>query len=324
MNCVDNIVIETPNMLRNIYENIHYRKINQNNFYKKNKYCSNCRSRNHTKDSCTYPAMSFGVIMCKIIPSDKNVTNEEIKKRLGGSTEVLPKFDYTIQYLLISRKHSVDLVEFSRGTYHPNDKEKLKIIFSNITSEEKKIIAEAKSFDDIWCYVWNTKIENGQLKFEKKKHKTDYRRAKYNYEFLLRNGLNKLLIETPSKKIEWGFPKGKKNKNESNFSCAKREFEEETGLKNNEYFLIKNILPEKETFIGSDNKNYNYVYYTGVINDTNISLKIDQLNRHQCNEIGNIKWATYEEAVQMISSEQTYDRLRILRTIDCFVRSRLK
>ena len=35
-----------------------------------------------------------------------------------------------------------------------------------------------------------------------------------------------IVYESP----EWGFPKGRRNMHESDLDCAKREFEEETGI----------------------------------------------------------------------------------------------
>ena len=38
---------------------------------------------------------------------------------------------------------------------------------------------------------------------------------------------------------EWGFPKGRKNENETNLDCAKREFIEETGLSNDDFIFSR-------------------------------------------------------------------------------------
>ena len=55
---------------------------------------------------------------------------------------------------------------------------------------------------------------------------------------------------------EWEFPKGKKNKNEKNYECAKRELCEETNIEYEDYDIIQNISPINETFRGENNVNY--------------------------------------------------------------------
>jgi hypothetical protein len=46
---------------------------------------------------------------------------------------------------------------------------------------------------------------------------------------------------------EWGFPKGKRNYNETDIDCAMREFYEETGFKSrNMIFIVNNIAPYEE------------------------------------------------------------------------------
>jgi 8-oxo-dGTP pyrophosphatase MutT (NUDIX family) len=39
---------------------------------------------------------------------------------------------------------------------------------------------------------------------------------------------------------EWGFPKGKKNRNENDRECAIREFREETNIESHEIIEIQN------------------------------------------------------------------------------------
>ena len=60
---------------------------------------------------------------------------------------------------------------------------------------------------------------------------------------------------------EWGFPKGRRNYLEDDLTCAKREFEEETGFDSKDINIIENILPFEEIFTGSNFKTYKNRYY---------------------------------------------------------------
>ena len=58
-----------------------------------------------------------------------------------------------------------------------------------------------------------------------------------------------------------GISKGRRNLKESDYDCAIREFQEETGIKEGEYYILKNIKPVEEIFYGSNNIRYKHIYY---------------------------------------------------------------
>ena len=100
---------------------------------------------------------------------------------------------------------------------------------------------------------------------------------------------------------EWGFPKGRRNLKENNLECAKREFEEETGIKNNEYNIIYQIDPLEELFSGSNNIRYKHIYYVAMAKDNiNIDFTIDTNNFNQVSEIMTIKWYSFIESMNII------------------------
>ena len=77
--------------------------------------------------------------------------------------------------------------------------------------------------------------------------------------------ITSLIPERKLKKISppeiWEFPKGKKSIFENGIDCAKREFEEETGIKlsgddKNHFHFIND--PITETLVGDDKKNISY------------------------------------------------------------------
>lgn len=62
---------------------------------------------------------------------------------------------------------------------------------------------------------------------------------------------------------EFGFPKGRRNINETDISCACREFSEETGLDVADIELVhpSGGRPHEEVFTGSNHTRYRHVYY---------------------------------------------------------------
>jgi hypothetical protein len=103
---------------------------------------------------------------------------------------------------------------------------------------------------------------------------------------------------------EWEFPKGKKNANEKNYECAKRELCEETNIQYNDYSIIKNISPIIEDFRGENNINYRNIYYLGICKNTN-NLRINKNNRYQICEIKNVSICTKEDAKNKIRDYNT-------------------
>jgi len=98
---------------------------------------------------------------------------------------------------------------------------------------------------------------------------------------------------------EWEIPKGKQNRNESYFVAATRELQEETNIHKNDYYIIENISPFTETFVGEDNVKYQNIYYLGICN-TIKNLKINIKNKNQITEIKDIGIFTESEALQKI------------------------
>ena len=97
---------------------------------------------------------------------------------------------------------------------------------------------------------------------------------------------------------EWGFPKGKKDPNEDELDCAKREFKEETDFNNDEYTLLK-MNPINELFMGSNKIKYKNKYYIA----QSFSNKIPKINRNnnkQIMEVGDISWFNRDECMRNI------------------------
>ena len=237
-----------------------------------NNYCCNCGKYGHLYRKCLYPVISLGIILY----------NQFNKK-----------------YLLIKRKDTLGFVEFIRGKYNLENIAYINKLFEIMTITERTLIVSS-TFDELWDNLWLSKNNQYHSEYDTSKKKF----------ILLKNGIYiKNILYTLSSinsntsklynEAEWGFPKGRRNYNESDINCAQREFEEETGIKSHEYNIDNDIKPIEEVFLGTNNIRYKHIYYIALTTDLP-NLNINENNFNQVSEIGDIKWYNYHDAINKI------------------------
>jgi len=231
-------------------------------------FCNNCGKTGHIFHNCKHPITSIGIINFR-------------------------SYDNKIQYLIIKRKHSLGFVEFMRGKYPLHNHEYIINIFNEMSSYERELIRTA-SFDELWKYLWGEQF-GIQYRGEERVSRDKYDSLKSGVENKLEYNLEQILNESHSiwEDTEWGFPKGRRNYQEKDLSCALREFEEETGYLRSDIQLIQNIIPYEEIFTGSNMKSYKHTYFVGHINSN-----IQPTHPFQETEVSDIKWLSYEECLQ--------------------------
>jgi ADP-ribose pyrophosphatase YjhB (NUDIX family) len=242
---------------------------------KKNIYCSNCGKYGHVYKKCFEPITSLGIIAFKV------------KEDENG--------DPKVYFLMVQRKKTLGYVEFIRGRFILDDYKTIHSLFIQMTKEEIQKISD-NNFDDLWRDLWSNndkKSRNYQLEYElsKKKFYALLGRDDKNLHYLCEN------IKPIWEFAEWGFPKGRRNIHENNLECAKREFAEETGFKNNDYMILKNIGLFEELFHGTNGIYYKLLYYLAKFNS---SKAINSQIISHSDEISNIKWFSYEDITKVI------------------------
>jgi ADP-ribose pyrophosphatase YjhB (NUDIX family) len=110
---------------------------------------------------------------------------------------------------------------------------------------------------------------------------------------------------------EWGFPKGRRNNQESDYECAIREFKEETGYNHHSLTYIQNVLPLEEIFMGSNYKAYKHKYFLMYM-DYNQSLDIGNF---QTSEVSKVEWKSFEECISCFRP-YNLEKKRIIMSID--------
>lgn len=272
--------------------------------------CTNCSTSGHTSKHCSKPITSYGVILfrCKDSWNQAAILQSE-RTTLTGLEPVAG----SIEYLLIQRKDSIGFIELIRGKYKVTDMEYIAKNIAGMTATEREKI-RTQSFDDLWEGLWGPSKDG----FHAYKHEKEQGRQKLD---ALRAGtpsLETLLNEAPPAfdTPEWGFPKGRKNLNESEYACAMRETWEETNILEKEIIPIRNLEPITETFVGSNGIAYCHKYFIGYalhgVGEEKISVA-STTNEYIQSEVGDIRWCPIEEALKRIRPENPEKRDVLLR-----------
>ena len=253
--------------------------------YKSNIFCNNCGKSGHLFHQCKLPITSIGIITIR-------------------------KVDKDIEILLIRRKNSLGFVDFMRGKYNINNFRYIVNLFNKMSIEERNLIL-TKDFSYLWKYLWGANINN-QYKNEEKISQEKLKLLKAG--FILDNRLINIstIIENTEEiyeEPEWGFPKGRRNHQEKDISCAIREFEEETGYLKNNINLIFNLFPIEEIYTGSNYKSYKHKYYISYMNNNN-----NPPNNFQETEISKIMWVKLDNACNYIR-KYNIEKINIINKI---------
>lgn len=244
-----------------------------------NIYCNNCGIKGHVYKDCLSPILSCGIVLCK-------------------------KEDEQFKVLMINRKDSLCYIDFLRGKYNINDISYIQILLDKMTIKEKEKLLKLP-YDKLWLELWMLDELTDKLK-----EKNDYKDGSKKIS-LLKKGykikdevikLDELIQKSESNYVEteWEFPKGRRNKHEKNKDCAIREVEEETNYVITDYNLVNNLMPLTEEFCGENKVKYKYVYYLGILKNSEKECKVDKNNLNQIQEISNIGWFTKLEALNKI------------------------
>ena len=231
----------------------------------KSMYCNNCGNKGHVFKTCKDPIISCGVLLLKGVTLPLK----------------LPTDPNGISVLMVKRKDSMAYMEFIRGKYQLQDIEFIKRLISNMTIQEQKLIVN-ESFDTLWTKLW------GQ---GKDTHSIEYENSKKQYEQLNRKELVECSLSTYTEP-EWGFPKGRRMKGETDLECGIREFWEETNIPEEHYEMIPS-LEFTEVFTGTNNVRYKHVYYVGLLKSSiNTNSKLTSMQRREISAVG---WKTLKE-----------------------------
>ena len=233
-------------------------------------YCNNCGESGHVFRICPSPVISCGILFLR-------GTYEPMR---------LPVEPRSVGVLMVRRKDSMSYVEFIRGKYDSRDESYIQTLIQNMTTNEQSAILN-ESFETLWTRMWGNARDLDSHEYET---------AKQKFESVDRRAF---VSAAPSKFVEpeWGFPKGRRMRGETDKQCAEREFFEETNITSDAYILTDTFFTE--TFTGTNGVRYKHVYYVALMKDSKqINLK-QKFTPNQRREISAIAWKSLSECKQI-------------------------
>ncbi len=253
----------------------------------KSMYCNNCGSKGHVFKSCKDPITSCGILL------------------LRGIFEplTLPADPKNISVLMVKRKDSMAYMEFIRGKYDLTDIPFIKRLISNMTRHEQELIM-LEEFDTLWTKLWGQGRDT---------HSVEYELAKKSYNMLDRQGL---VLQCPSNYIEpeWGFPKGRRSKGETDIQCAVREFEEETNIAKDCYKIYDDLV-FTEIFKGTNDVQYKHIYFVATLINSKSIKPNQKLTQTQRREVSAVGWKTIKQS-RDITRPHYVERKAILNELE--------
>ena len=192
---------------------------------------------------------------------------------------------------MIRRKDSMSFAEFMRGKYDPDNTEYVATLMKNMTLKEQALVA-TEPFETLWRQLWGDDRQS-----------SDFVVGRDRFNQLDRVGLMRTNLSEYTEP-EWGFPKGRRMRGETDMACAVREFGEETNIPREAYVVLRNIILE-ETFVGLNNVRYRHVYFVALLKQPDLVTLNQRFTPMQRREISGIAWKTIEEARGLIRPHHT-------------------
>ena len=258
-------------------------------------FCNNCGKSGHPFHQCKLPIMSIGIIAFRNVPETRE-----------------PEF------LMICRKDTLGYMDFMRGKFPIYQKHYILNMMIQMTIDEKNRLRQKyHEFHHSNEKVASSGSGSGSGSGTSIKEKIQaliigvcHPLGGFYYNLLSLLDESDAISEKWSEP-EWGFPKGRRNIQETDYDCALREFSEETGYSTDILKNVRNILPFEEIFIGSNYKSYRHKYY---IMNIDYLESISCLKTYQKSEVSGMQWGSFDQCINKIRS-YNLEKKRILENV---------
>lgn len=255
-------------------------------------FCNNCGQRGHPFRECKEPILSCGILLLR-------------NKNCIGAPTTLPMTLNDMEVLMVRRKDSMSFAEFVRGKYDPTRPDYVRTLLANMTQQEIHRL-NTEAFDSIWAKLWgNSIIERRDQEFRIACDKFRDVRS---------------IVETATSNYsepEWGFPKGRRLKCESDQGCAEREFFEESNISRSEYCMVSGLQLE-ETFRGTNGIPYRHKYFIAVLTKPHDIRQSFTSSQRQ--EVSAIEWKNLNDCA-LLTRPQYVQRATVLRDLSNIVQT---
>ena len=234
-------------------------------------FCNNCGERGHAFRECILPVLSCGIILVRNRLTPREAT-------------VLPLDLNNIEVLMIRRKDSMAYTDFMRGKYAFTETAYVVRLLENMTQTELKNL-RTQTFETLWARMWNFS--------DRHSHEIVQAKEKFQQVFHIVT-----TIKSPYTEPEWGFPKGRRFRSETDLQCAVREFAEETNIPRMAYVILQDVV-FSEIFHGTNNIAYEHRYnLAALVQPSHFDLhqKFTILQRREISAIG---WKTMADCATL-------------------------
>ena len=245
-------------------------------------FCNNCGKYGHLFHICKIPITSIGIICFRVNKND-------------------------IEFLMIRRKDTLGYIDFTRGKFSIQQKTYILNMIHQMTTHEKELLLKKS--------VQVKKNENNVPNLKERIVQLIHGVVREDGESY---DLESLIAESNAsgqqwEEPEWGFPKGRRNAQESDFECALREFSEETGYSCHNLKNIRNVVPFEEVFTGSNYNSYRHKYYLMYI-PYEVSICN---NNFQKSEVSKMEWKSLPQCLNSIRPYNLEKRNLIHNVYNC-------
>jgi len=192
-------------------------------------------------------------------------------------------------------------MEFVRGKYETSDKEYIHRLVENMTSQEQLSIV-TNNFETLWSKLWGNSRDKTSAEFEIAETKF--------------NNVDKstILCDTGSfSEAEWGFPKGRRSRGETDLQCAVREFNEETNISEDSYKVIPDLI-FTEVFTALNNIKYKHIYFVACLKSSKLIDTSKKMTPMQSREISAVSWKTLKDCVNITRPHYT-ERIKMIEEL---------
>jgi len=249
-------------------------------------FCNNCGQRGHTFRECREPILSCGILLLRNL-------------RFPNVPSSLPIPPNQLEILMVRRKDSMSYTDFVRGKFDPQDTNYVRMLLEHMTQSEI-VRLRTDGFEPMWTRLWN----------HSDRHDHEMRAAKEKFD-AVKNIIDE--VSSVYTEPEWGFPKGRRLKCESDQGCAEREFFEETNIPRSAYTVVSGLQLE-ETFHGTNSILYRHKYFLAVLTAPETIDIHQRFTTMQKREISAIGWKTLADCAGL-SRPHYIQRLQLLNDL---------
>ncbi len=206
------------------------------------------------------------------------------------------------EVLLVQKTITHEYGSFVHGRYDVSNKDELINLFNNMNTDEKKALISL-NFATIWYRLFGEGMDRPISKLTQYMHKKTIFEKNFCHDKGVK--LRQLLDQTTCLDAPWEAPKGHKNDNETPIEAAKREFMEETGANERDFYVL-DIEPYIYSFVDMGVK-YTITYYFAIPSPTFVPhIRFDSTSR---NEVSQIRWMSQRDIMSLNVNKQIGARL---------------